>query len=607
MLVKLKSRLLIARTLSGSYVRFIRSILLEIYHGLFKDLSLPEKDYETLHRRTSEEGFEFLSKTLPLLGKVTERGIADGRFTCPCSFKKRKGSALPRFLGSLFCQVFDEDGVLRDDASPDAVLSIRQIAYYSYKSDLPRKKRLDDMVLGRFLETEDELRSIEIPDDPLIQVASAMIASIFEGYTADNIVPAHGPGVTANVPISMKWEHRLSPSMPVYGRFGKLFFFNETDALDRLHRYPISNHHSLFHSEENCAKVILVPKDSRGPRLISCEPAENQFIQQGIARYMARTIENFPMTAGQVNFRSQTVNQRASLKASIDGSLATLDLKDASDRNSLQLFNKLFGSVPELRDDILSCRSTHTSVKGVKVPLSKFAPMGSALCFPVMAVSIWVLLKSYAIGVGYTGDILVYGDDVIVDSSFAPGAMKVLERYGFAVNTSKSFVNSQFTESCGMDSFRGFDVTPIKLRRIWDLLSFSGKATKNKYNKSSVFMVKHAQQMELYPTVSELFYSYAEFFLGPLPYGTQDSPFLCRLSQTLKVRPGVRRRFRAFAVVPEIFSETATTPWGHFYREWSKIHHESSSNLEYSEYNLPRRWNLQLRTYSHAKLMAWGQ
>jgi hypothetical protein len=64
------------------------------------------------------------------------------------------------------------------------------------------------------------------------------------------------------------------------------------------------------------ARVCLVPKDSRGPRIISCEPAELMFIQQGIMRKLYSHLETHHLTAGQINFTDQSINRNLALLAS---------------------------------------------------------------------------------------------------------------------------------------------------------------------------------------------------------------------------------------------------------------------------------------------------
>jgi len=58
----------------------------------------------------------------------------------------------------------------------------------------------------------------------------------------------------------------------------------------------------------------------------------------------------------------------------------------------------------------------------------------------------------------------VYGDDVILPSSSFSRFSELCDFYGFVINEDKSFVNSDFRESCGSHFYRGLDCKPIYLK-----------------------------------------------------------------------------------------------------------------------------------------------
>jgi hypothetical protein len=93
--------------------------------------------------------------------------------------------------------------------------------------------------------------------------------------------------------------------------------------------------------------------------------------------------------------------------------------------------------------------------------------MGSSLCFPILALSIWAILTAAAPDRDTREGILVYGDDVIVPASFAVDAMEQLESFGLKINHDKSYTSGLFRESCGTDAFKGVNVTPVRLRTVW--------------------------------------------------------------------------------------------------------------------------------------------
>jgi hypothetical protein len=69
-------------------------------------------------------------------------------------------------------------------------------------------------------------------------------------------------------------------------------------------------------------------------------------------------------------------------------------------------------------------------------------------------VSAWDIKSSY-------GHVSVFGDDIIVPKYAGEALNKALEFFEFRVNTDKSFSGIGFRESCGVDAFRGVNVTPV--------------------------------------------------------------------------------------------------------------------------------------------------
>jgi len=164
------------------------------------------------------------------------------------------------------------------------------------------------------------------------------------------------------------------------------------------------------------------------------------------------------------------------MKGSLDGSLATLDLSEASDRVSNQHVRILLERYPSLAEGVDATRSRKADVDGHGViRLAKFASMGSALCFPFEAM---VFTTVVFIGIekvlnrqltrkdlkSFIGRVRVYGDDIIVPVEYALSVVESLEAFGFRVNSGKSFWTGKFRESCGKDYYAGQDVSLVRLR-----------------------------------------------------------------------------------------------------------------------------------------------
>jgi len=465
-----------------------------------------KRDLLEIESRTCREGLSFLTKTLPSFGKAVDLALSTDTPLAILGFKNQKDVPRPRFLAALTSEVFDADNWERSDASPTALRSIRQICYLFYKLQLPLDERLSNDVITRFKNVDSSLRtSYDLKDlTPceawMIKYARGLIRKVLNGVNPkceESFSPRHGPGAVATGEKS--WEK------PVFKRFYRTlalefpyetwFYYNSTHLCDDLRGFL-----TLEELDTGTAKVVLVPKDSRGPRLISCEPLEYQWIQQGLMKIMVKAIEDHPLTRGKVNFTDQSVNRTLALQASLDGCRATLDMKDASDRVSLGLVQALF---PPLWFNALNaCRTTSTRLPtGEIVPLKKFAPMGSAVCFPVEALVFWALsvaaiaydidswrtttstrtdpltgnpILVYSSPAAVSRDrkrklesVYVYGDDIICDIEDQDIIRRRLPFFGLEFNERKCCVGRSFRESCGCDAYKGVDVTPLKMSTTW--------------------------------------------------------------------------------------------------------------------------------------------
>lgn len=442
-----------------------------------------ERDQKTVRNRLKVEGLSFLTGTLPKLGKCLDKALAsdkpmgtDHSFGLVSSHKR-----YPQFLSGYFGLIFDDEGKVMDSVDVDssrqaeAVRAIRQITYLFYKLDVSYGKDLEDRVIADFISDEADLPVLgaEVPlsreDNEIVDFAKFLVFSVLKGLDPLDVRPRHGPGSVATG--EKNWEKkrfkRFYPKLDEIYSYSEYFFYNYTHLSDSLE--------SLEHMEtcdKATSKVVLVPKDSRGPRLISMEPLELQWIQQGLMTELVRKIESpSSITCGFVNFTDQGVNRSLALANSWGGELITLDLKAASDRVSVWLVKRLFPE--DVFKALNACRSDSTLLPdGRCVELRKFAPMGSAVCFPVEALVFWAL----AVSAIYThssrswyyrvpkSQVYVYGDDLVIPKEGLGRVSDIFKKCFLALNEDKCCTGSFFRESCGMDAFKMNDVTPLKIK-----------------------------------------------------------------------------------------------------------------------------------------------
>jgi hypothetical protein len=243
----------------------------------------------------------------------------------------------------------------------------------------------------------------------------------------------------------------------------------------------------LEDQREHPSKLIAVPKNQEKPRLIASEPTANQFIQGGMRKYLRSCIKRTALSAS-IDITNQSISMGRALDVSKDSSLATVDLKDASDRLSCWTVERALRRRPEILDALASCRSAaleDPTYTGQRIQLRKYAPQGNATVFPLQSI-IYALAAIAATAWSSTGgrlrkgsdlrkaivkaskQVTVYGDDIILPSLALPALSSLLELCQLKINGAKSHFNGTFAESCGMDAFRGTDVTPAYVRHIED-------------------------------------------------------------------------------------------------------------------------------------------
>jgi hypothetical protein len=444
-------------------------------------------DSKTVHRRVEHEGLSFLTITLTNFGKDFERGLDQGYVDRHLFQGFSWKGGLPRFLGGFLDQVFDRySGLLLDVPSVDAIRSVRQLTLMYGKllveCSLPRR----EAAFQKYIECEQEVRNGQYfghhgnRDDFLRERQSAFGRVFLQQdhmvYAGAN-APRHGPGATCDGYLGnskyncLTWTTRLEEVFP----FGEYLLPSWSDLhSDRLEQITL-----LEPEDELPVRVTDVPKTLKTPRIIAIEPTCMTYVQQGLLRSIVGDIERDDILSCFLGFSDQTLNQRMAREGSLTGELATLDLSEASDRVSNQHVEFLFMHYHWLKKAVAACRSTKADVPGYGIiPLSKFASMGSSLCFPIEAMvflTVIFVAISRAIGRPLTakdrlslrGKVRVYGDDIIVPVEYVEIVVETLELFGFKVNSRKSFWTGKFRESCGKEYYGGEDVSIVRFRRVF--------------------------------------------------------------------------------------------------------------------------------------------
>ena len=377
-----------------------------------------------------------------------------------------------------------------------------------------KKLRYDDPDMNPtafrgWLRVEERLRDLVLPPDVTCGIRTIMEALCPPLIGDRPFSPKFGPGRVSEKGIfgvvgkarKLAYDAKLDRAFfkghyVSYGLLEELGFVPEK-VLPDPSAWNCANEVSRRYS-----RLKFVPKDITKSRSICAEPNTFMFFQQGLADLVTRRMEE-SCARRFVNIRDQSRNRELALYGSITGEIDTIDLSSASDSVSAELVRQIFPK--EYLYFLLATRTAAVQLEdGSFVDVKKFAPMGSALCFPVQclvftAIVIYAAMQ-YASGLGvgeplesgsiYLRDVdasvrslfrerpaytppwvrrfqpaAVYGDDICVDSKLTQHVTHLLNILGFEVNISKSFTGSQsFRESCGGFYFEGDDVTPLYFR-----------------------------------------------------------------------------------------------------------------------------------------------
>lgn len=447
-----------------------------------------DRDIRTIKRRFKQEGYGFFTVALPTLGKALEQGLSTGRLTCPRGFSKIPKGTIPRLFGGMFSEVFDPlTGLLLHDAlNSGALKNLRQVLMMCKKMTLDEKSDvlLDLQAKKSFYLTDEVAWKVEIPDrqQHMIGLVSRLVLPNLDSEDMGMANYKHGPGaVVEGLSSNQKWSELfkgvMSDSFDL-GRFGyDLFAIDLKDVSKRVVKALSRLDQSTFEDAaiRSSARLISVPKNSTSRRTITVEPLLKQFCQQGLNTVLRSNIDRCKVLSNCLALTDQSKNQKLALEGSRFDNWATIDLKSASDLMSQKLVELVFGQREAFFSLMMECRSTHVQTQEMMYELGKFAGMGNALTFPVQSIVFAILgicaildvegrRPSYGAVVAASKRIRVYGDDIIVHSKYAHQVVFWLEQCGLKVNTDKSFLSGYFKESCGLDAFRGVDITPLYLR-----------------------------------------------------------------------------------------------------------------------------------------------
>lgn len=598
--------------------------LCTLYGALMKDLCVEIQTRLYILRRLRNEGYKFVTVTLPSFAKHVLLCIEQGVWTSfGTSIRCRKGLPVifQGYLKSLF--TFDTESsqwILSNEPDPVSLYCIRQVCEYTFKLSLPFSDAIVEKASQNFVEVDKSVLGCN-------EYEHHFVDSMRKNFSANycrtkkiafddlKLQARFGPG-TFSGSESHYWRRHSLPLTATKATFDII----SPMRLNKHQRRPV-----IVAETSSCSEVLFVPKDSRGPRVIVREPYHLLAAQLGFNSLVSSALERD--TCFRVNFKDQQINKRLAHHSSIFRDYATIDLKDASDRVSYAIVRHLFRNFPiysclqfRVQETVLPDGSRHT--------LKKLAGMGSGYTFPCMALVIHLAICTHVsrvLRIPYRHvmrNVYVYGDDIVIPVDWVELAFKALTLVGLEVNKNKSYWRGPFRESCGGDYLHGNDVTPVRLRLSNSEASAEANASGYKitfgnYDSAVLQIERHARELvkSKLHSASEVLYSVLEKPLGDLPYVSGESDILGRyvedssLLATLlpRHRDGTHKDITCWIVKSRKEEVAGACPFRYLKSKLIKPDsfwlNQDESRTDYGIIPIPRKVKLQRKTLSSLSLI----
>jgi len=277
-----------------------------------------------------------------------------------------------------------------------------------------------------------------------------------------------GPGSSVNVKTNTTSRFKLD-AIPTCSRLLSDAMNSDDFKKDIPHYWKAHN----YEYTEVCAQLQSVPKNAKTKRSVIVEPTLCTLYQKGYGSYIRKQLKLYGLNLKY----GQQRNRELALLGSTDGSIVTVDVKNAS--NCMAVLPVYHTLNEDWFDALNSIRSDVVIYKKQKIELEMFSSMGNGFTFELetllfYAIALVVTERANA----DTSLVSVYGDDIIVPTSCYQSLCSALKLYGFQVNYDKTHTSGFFRESCGVDYYLGKNIRPFYIKdrftdaRLVGLLNF---------------------------------------------------------------------------------------------------------------------------------------
>lgn len=300
------------------------------------------------------------------------------------------GDRLTAFFSTLQAELL----VAKLDSDYSAYAVRRQHDRARKKAIFPGQERLAELAVNRFKSVNEKVsQSVCSLSPAIVSNARHFVQNALENYTTavrDYNVQVSldflhlydlwgfGPGASfgtkATHPAQKMYEQwsctpsALEPVIKLRRNHPYLYLADKVS--DVCHPYIVDG-----------SKLATVPKNEERNRTIAIEPLGNMVLQLAAGRYLEGALRRLGLNIKD----QQPKNKEAARRGSLDGSLATIDLQDASDMFSPELVRLL---LPDAWYKLLmQIRSPCTKLpNGEVIQLNMISTMGNGFTFPLMTL-----------------------------------------------------------------------------------------------------------------------------------------------------------------------------------------------------------------------------
>lgn len=501
-------------------------VLSDCLHAYLTDVEMRldirlRKDAEVIKSRALAQGLGFLGDTLSEFWSWITQSLEAGKLCQPPPRLKlsHRQSNRPALLQGLVSIIFGDDGKAVYPGDDEELASRIALAVESLnticnsfgkKYEAPLRLDTKNAMLTEFMDFDKyqvldlsaDLEYLSVEAQMVLKRARSYLVRLFEDYDSVEVRNGVNGPVTHsfwNMPLKPRFGPRAcTEGYDAYGKYRNLFASPPIKAIGRLGLFDISQPSPQtvnglppkIYGEQEVRELIedndpvmttIVPKSHGKGREICPMKNDKMYLQKAYQANIYDWVEKHPLTAGFVNFTDQSINGKLALQASADRCMATVDLRKASNTVGKGHVGMLFDE--RISEMLFALRQNRVGIKCVeKVGISfrngrfkliteekveswnakMYAPMGSALCFPVEALVFWAIAKATLDVAELPGnrDVYVFGDDILIPTSGYEILTTVFSEVGFVVNRKKSFSKGYFRESCGVDAYLGRCVKP---------------------------------------------------------------------------------------------------------------------------------------------------